>query len=132
MTEENEVRTGDADAPTEDGDQIELAVIAQGDASYLQELADVLEAAEIEARVVAPEDCDTGCAPRLLLVTLPENLDAARSALEAHWNDDLDDDAKAAVSTVVDLDAAEATCPACMNTFPTDATRCPECGLNFG
>lgn len=34
---------------------------------------------------------------------------------------------------VVDLDAEETQCPACLTTFSTKGvTRCPECGLNFG
>ena len=34
---------------------------------------------------------------------------------------------------VLDLDAEETQCPACLTTFATaGVTRCPDCGLNFG
>ena len=33
---------------------------------------------------------------------------------------------------VVDRDAEETSCPACHATFPGSASRCPDCGLNFG
>ena len=34
---------------------------------------------------------------------------------------------------VVDLDAEETQCPACLATFATaGVSRCPDCGLNFG
>ena len=45
---------------------------------------------------------------------------------------ELDDEARAAASHVVDFDAAEAECPACGTRFATTQPRCPECGLNFG
>jgi hypothetical protein len=33
---------------------------------------------------------------------------------------------------VVDFDADETTCPACLTVFTTDVPMCPECGLRFG
>ncbi|MBK8974534.1 MAG: hypothetical protein IPM29_01275 [Planctomycetes bacterium] len=39
----------------------------------------------------------------------------------------------AAADAVVDFDAEQASCPACGAQFETAAaTRCPDCGLNFG
>ncbi len=39
---------------------------------------------------------------------------------------------RAAAEAVVDLDAAENTCPACGFTVPGGAERCPDCGLRLG
>lgn len=44
----------------------------------------------------------------------------------------MSEEERAAAHNVVDFDAEEATCPACGTAFPTTATRCPECDLNFG
>ena len=124
------------DEPTSDQDQqsVQVAVISQGDATSLKELAAVLAAAGVPHDIVPPPGCDEGsCGPVLMLVTPPDALQQARAAIEAHWNQDLDEAELAAVGTVVDLDAEQATCPACDTPFPTsDAPRCPECGLNFG
>lgn len=37
-----------------------------------------------------------------------------------------------AADCVIDLDANEATCPACSGTIPKGAVMCPECGLRIG
>jgi Zn finger protein HypA/HybF involved in hydrogenase expression len=42
---------------------------------------------------------------------------------------------RAAADLVVDLEAAETTCPACLTTFATAGVAdgcCPDCGLNLG
>jgi rubrerythrin len=33
---------------------------------------------------------------------------------------------------VIDLNAAEVTCPACGHTFDTGPSECPDCGLFIG
>jgi hypothetical protein len=40
--------------------------------------------------------------------------------------------AEASASIVIDPDAAETTCPACMTTFATGPEFCPDCGLCVG
>ena len=124
------------DEPTNEEEQegVKVAVLAQGDTASLKELAAVLTAAHVPHDIVPPPGCDErSCGPTLMLVTPMEELQPARAAIEAHWNQDLGEAELAAVGTVVDLDAEQATCPACATPFPTgDATRCPECGLNFG
>ena len=120
--------------PREDEGTVQVAIVAQGAADYLKELAAVLTSADVPHDIVAPPGCEPGsCGPALVLVTPPDALSDARAAIEVHWNAQLADDERAAAETVVDLDAAEATCPACGTPFPTnDASRCPEGGLNFG
>jgi len=49
-----------------------------------------------------------------------------------YWARDLDPEQRAAAELVVDLDAEESTCPACLSPIPGGATRCPGCGLRLG
>ena len=58
-------------------------------------------------------------------------MDAARIVFE-HWGGDLDPHVLEQASKPVDLDAAEASCPACGAAFETSGQRCPKCGLRFG
>ena len=37
-----------------------------------------------------------------------------------------------AADAVVDLDADQNECPACLGTIPKGARMCPECGLRLG
>ena len=39
---------------------------------------------------------------------------------------------QAAADAVIDLDADENSCPACLGTIPKQAPRCPSCGLRLG
>ena len=52
------------------------------------------------------------------------------------WSSGLDaaqmEAAEKAASIVIDPDAAETTCPACLTTFATGPEVCPECGLFVG
>ena len=122
----------DQDTPPEGTEQV--AGIVQGGAEELSKLGAVLTAAAIPHDIIEHPDCASGgCGPQLVLVTPVDQVEAAREAIEAHWNGELPDDERFAAEAVVDLDADEATCPACMTPFPTsDTSRCPECGLNFG
>jgi uncharacterized OB-fold protein len=52
--------------------------------------------------------------------------------VRAQWAAELDPAAVVAADGMVDLDAAEARCPACGALFATSAARCPGCGLRFG
>ena len=66
-----------------------------------------------------------------LAVASEHTRDAAR-AVDDHWAKDLSAEERAATEMVIDLDAEEATCPACLTTFKTGTTRCPGCGLRLG
>lgn len=37
-----------------------------------------------------------------------------------------------AADCVIDLDADQATCPACTGTIPKGSVMCPDCGLRIG
>jgi len=52
--------------------------------------------------------------------------------IEAQWAEGLSEEEARAAEMVVDFDAEETTCPACMTTFRPDAPMCPGCGLRFG
>jgi len=43
----------------------------------------------------------------------------------------MDEDSKRAAQHVIDLDASENSCPACLEPMPGGASRCPSCGLRF-
>ncbi|MDP6539711.1 MAG: hypothetical protein QF903_15630 [Planctomycetota bacterium] len=51
--------------------------------------------------------------------------------LQRDWADGQDAEAVAAAAAAIDLDADEATCPACQGTIPAGSERCPECGLRI-
>ena len=59
-----------------------------------------------------------------------EALEKARALLAEAWGAEGEDSADPA-SAAIDLDADEATCPACQGTIPSGSERCPECGLRF-
>ena len=63
----------------------------------------------------------------------------ARKSLEIfaeQWTSGLDEEqlaaARAAADIVIDPEAAETTCPACLTTFATGPAECPDCGLCLG
>jgi predicted RNA-binding Zn-ribbon protein involved in translation (DUF1610 family) len=52
--------------------------------------------------------------------------------ISERWAAGIDPEAVASAERMVDLDAAEAACPACGEAFQPSALRCPACGLRFG
>ncbi len=63
------------------------------------------------------------------------DLEPAQEALRVHWYGHLPDEADpdlAARDVAVDLDADEATCPACAEPFSPGSVRCTGCGLRLG
>jgi len=66
------------------------------------------------------------------LAVASRDLQSARLVLEERWARDLTPVARASAELVVDLEAAETTCPACLASFAPSAPRCPSCGLRFG
>ena len=63
------------------------------------------------------------------------DLDRARAVLQSFHDQGLTEEEKQAADIVMDFNAAEVTCPACLTTFanhpPIGPERCPECGLNL-
>jgi hypothetical protein len=52
--------------------------------------------------------------------------------MEEQWRGQFEGDARRSVDAVIDVDAERWTCPACFETFPRGARRCPGCGLGLG
>jgi hypothetical protein len=52
--------------------------------------------------------------------------------IQDQWRAGLSPEEAAAAELVVDLDAEETTCPACLTAFRPDVLSCPGCGLRFG
>ena len=64
------------------------------------------------------------------------DVERCREIFDLDWRSGLDPDqlaaADAASRIVIDPDAAETTCPACLTKFATGPMTCPECGLTIG
>ena len=52
--------------------------------------------------------------------------------LDEHWTSGLTPVELASAEMVVDFDAEETTCPACLSPFAPTVLECPSCGLRFG
>lgn len=110
----------------------DVTVLAQGAFEPLSEMREALVAAGIRAELArAPGEQHPGAPPQVVLVCAAADKPAAAQVLTAHWAGD-SAEAVAAAGHLIDLDAEQATCPACTTSFPTDATRCPGCGLRLG
>jgi hypothetical protein len=68
----------------------------------------------------------------LWLAVASEDAPAAAQMIRDRWAEGIDADALACAEREVDLDAAEAACPACGAAFEPSSLRCPACGLRFG
>jgi len=66
------------------------------------------------------------------LAVASRDLESAREVLDACWSRDLTPLARASAELVVDLEADQTTCPACLAGFAPSEPRCPSCGLRFG
>ena len=79
-----------------------------------------------------PDAMGPSGAPRLYhLALLPRHLEAATATLARKRKQMLETEGMSASDAVVDLAAAEITCPACATKFPK-ADTCPDCGLFLG
>lgn len=58
--------------------------------------------------------------------------EAALAEIENHFTHGMTERERASVETVIDLDADENNCPACLEPFKGHPTRCPSCGLRIG
>lgn len=52
--------------------------------------------------------------------------------IQDQWKAGLSEEEAATTELVVDFDAEETTCPACLTTFRPEVFTCPGCGLRFG
>jgi hypothetical protein len=83
----------------------------------------------------SPENCSQGCrGSELLLQVRTSDLPEVVTALEQEHRQTtgLSDHDTSLAGAVYNVQAEEATCPACGFRFPTRSTTCPDCGLCFG
>ncbi|HPF15146.1 MAG: hypothetical protein H6830_00810 [Planctomycetes bacterium] len=66
-----------------------------------------------------------------LVVTSEDAPEAARMLHERELAS-MSPEEQAAAQSVIDLDAEQNSCPACLETIPGGAARCPGCGLRIG
>ena len=66
------------------------------------------------------------------LAVASEDVPQAAAALDANWRSQLTEEEQRAADIVLDFEAEEMTCPACLTTFATGPSECPECGLFLG
>jgi hypothetical protein len=81
-----------------------------------------------------PENCNKGCrGSELILQVRTSDLREVVTALEQEYRQTtgLSDHDTSLANAVYNVQASEATCPACGFRFPTRSTTCPDCGLCF-
>jgi hypothetical protein len=123
------------DLPLDDPD---ITVVLRGALADLQRAADRLEAHGVEAAIVrgGGEDPAGCCTTSLYLAVAREDAAAAFAVFDQEWRRGLSPEQIAALDAaahiVLDPDAAETTCPACLTTFATGPSQCPDCGLTIG
>ena len=95
---------------------------------------------------MSSKDCGTGAcdsAPptgdpdvAVSLVVARESVADALAVFDAEWKRGLSEEQIAALEAsagiVLDPEAPETTCPACLTTFATGPAECPDCGLSLG
>jgi hypothetical protein len=114
----------------------DVIVVLQGPLADLQRAAALLREHGIDAAIGNTEG--GACCPtsKLWLAVAREDAPAAAEVFDRDWRAGLDDAQLAALDAasriVIDPDAAETTCPACLTTFATGPKQCPECGLGLG
>ena len=133
---EGDCKTDCGAAPPDDP---AVAVVLRGGLADLQRAGDRLGEHGIEAAIVrAPGDDDAGgcCSTKLYLVVAREDAAAAFAVFDSDWRRGLSEEQVAALEAasaiVIDPDAPETTCPACLTVFATGPTECPDCGLALG
>jgi hypothetical protein len=125
-------------APASFFEDPEVAVVLSGQLGNLQSAGDRLGEHGIEAQVVRGpgEDGPGCCSAKFYLVVARENGPAALAVFDRDWRRGMSDEQIAALEAsaqiVIDPEAAETTCPACLTTFPTGPAECPDCGLAIG
>ncbi|HEY2774242.1 MAG TPA: hypothetical protein VGK20_09345 [Candidatus Binatia bacterium] len=119
-------------------DDPDIAIVLRGGVSDLQRAAESLAANGITSEIVKATEEDGGgcCREAIYLVVAREDAPSSFAVFEADWKRGLTDEQAAALEAasaiVVDPDAAETTCPACLTTFAALLAECPDCGLVLG
>jgi len=113
----------------------ETVIVLQGPLADLQRAAARLHEHGIEAEIGSPEGDGCCSTSKLWLAVAREDAQAAAEVFDRDWRSGLDAEQIAALDAasriVIDPDAPETTCPACLTTFATGPTKCPECGLGL-
>lgn len=115
-----------------------VAVVLRGNLADLKRAEERLHDHGIDAEVVrAPGDDAAGCCSKTVyLVVAREDAGAALAVFDSDWRRGLSPEQMAALEAasevVIDPDAPETTCPACLTTFATGPADCPDCGLSLG
>ncbi|HYB98660.1 MAG TPA: hypothetical protein VEC57_05940 [Candidatus Limnocylindrales bacterium] len=118
-------------------DDPEAAVVLRGPLSDLQRAAERLESSGIDCAIVRPQQDAAGCcSTTLYLAVARDDVPAAYALFDREWRRGLTPEQLAALDAasdvVLDPDAPETTCPACLTTFATGPAACPDCGLALG
>lgn len=125
----------DSTPPMDDPD---VAVVLKGQLGDLQRAGERLGHHGIESAIVRAEQTDGSgcCSTTLYLVISRDDVASAMAVFDAEWKRGLTDEQIAALEAsaaiVLDPDAPETTCPACLTTFATGPDQCPDCGLSLG
>ena len=116
--------------------EIETVVALRGPLDDLRRAAARLREHGIEAVIGSPEGPGCSSKPNFQLEIARSDAGAAAAVFEQDWRAGLDAEQiaalEAAAAIVIDPEAAETTCPACLTTFATGPMQCPECGLTIG
>jgi hypothetical protein len=114
------------------GDAPQPIILTQGNLDYVKEVKAALASAGVTTEILpAPRERQHGYETLYLLVAPAEMAEPAKAALTAWLDRDLDEDQRKSAHAVVDRNAEESHCPACMTPIPASAGRCPECDLNL-
>jgi hypothetical protein len=110
-------------------------IVLHGPLADLQRAATRLREHGIDSLIASP-DADGCCSTKKLwLAVAAEDAQAAAEVFDRDWRSGLDAEQLAALDAasriVIDPDAPETTCPACLTTFATGPASCPECGLGL-
>ncbi|HYC53952.1 MAG TPA: hypothetical protein VEL28_03340 [Candidatus Binatia bacterium] len=117
-------------------DDPDAAIVLRGPLADLQRAAHRLEENGIDCAIVRPQDVAGCCATTLYLAVARDDAPAAYAVFDQDWRKGLSPEQiealEAASGIVLDPDAPETTCPACLTTFATGPKSCPDCGLSLG
>ncbi len=115
---------------------VDAVIVLRGPLADLQRAAELLAECGVESAIGRHEGDGCGsCAPKLWLAVASDDAQAALASLDGDWRSGLDphqiEALERAAHIVIDPDAAETTCPACLTTFVTGPEECPDCGLRI-
>jgi hypothetical protein len=113
-----------------------MTTVRKGTVLHMKQLQSYLLAQGIPSLAIkeSPENCNTGCrGGELLLQVRTSDLQDVVTALEQEHRQTtgLSDHDTSLAGAVYNVQAEEATCPACGFRFSTRSPTCPDCGLCF-